>query len=71
MEGKIIAYSSLAEYTYDYVTAVQQHEGAPILPLRKETLRLMVGDDPKILALIDRGKLIRALKAYNWKNRTD
>ena len=63
--GKINAYSFLAERGMLYVIAIQEGEKGPIVPLTKDNLLPMVGTDPKILKLIEKGKLVKAVAAFN------
>lgn len=62
--------SSYAEFPTDnsvYFIAIQKGDG-PILEMTKENLGEMVGDDPKLLKLIDKGKLVKAVWKYNNSN---
>ena len=64
-EGKINAYSFLAEKGMAYVIAIQQGDDGPIVPLTKNNLLPMVGNDPKIVKLVEKGKLVRAVQTVN------
>ena len=63
--GKINAYSFLAERGMLYVIAIQEGNHGPIVPLTKDNLLPMVGTDPKILKLIEKGKLTKAVAEFN------
>lgn len=67
--GKINAYSHLAEEGYSYIIAVQDGDRAPILPLTKKNLEAMIGtpDEARIMKLIEKGKLVKALEMYNYE----
>jgi hypothetical protein len=69
VSGKISAYSYLAEVGYSYVIAIQdtEEENQPIVPLTKKNLEAMVGtpENDNVLKLIEKGKLVKALEAYN------
>jgi len=65
--GKVNCYSYIPEDYLSDIIAIQSGDG-PILPLTKENLSLMmVTDDPQIIKLIDKGKLIQAIMRYNQK----
>ena len=64
---KINSYSFLAEENMLAIIAIQKGNDGPIVPLNKETLRAMVGDDPKTLKLIESNKLVKAIQRYNYK----
>jgi hypothetical protein len=66
-KGKINTYSSLAEEGTGYTVAIQDGENGPIVPLNKKNLENMipVGSDEKIMKLIEKGKLVKAIDAYN------
>ncbi|HEY8934854.1 MAG TPA: hypothetical protein VIM65_06515, partial [Cyclobacteriaceae bacterium] len=64
---KVNCYSYIPEDYLSDIIAIQSGDG-PILPLTKENLSLMmVTDDPQIIKLIDKGKLIQAIMRYNQK----
>lgn len=64
--GRISLYSFLAEETLDYVIAMKNGDG-PIVPLKAETLRAIMQDDPELLKLVEKKKFIKAIEAYNKK----
>lgn len=66
--GKINAYSHLAETGYSYIIAIQDGDQEPIIPFTRKNLEAMVGtpEDPKVLSLIEKGKLVKALEMYNY-----
>jgi hypothetical protein len=65
-EGKINAYSFLAEEGMTYATAIQKGDEGPIVPLTKANLLKMVGEeDPKVLRIIKENRLVRAIEVYN------
>ena len=63
--GYINSYSFLAEPGMSYVIAIQDGEDGPIVPLTKDNLLPILGNDPKILKLIDKGKLVKAVELFN------
>ncbi|HTJ52111.1 MAG TPA: hypothetical protein VL443_21765 [Cyclobacteriaceae bacterium] len=62
--GKIISYSFLAEDNMQFITAIQHGDG-PIVPLTKNNLKEMIGEDPELLKLIEKNKLIKVIEKYN------
>lgn len=64
-KGKINTYSNLAEVGTMYAVAIQQGDTGPIKPLTKNNLLAIVGDEPKLKKLVERGKFIKAIDAYN------
>jgi hypothetical protein len=67
--GKINAYSHLAEVGYSYIIAIQDGDRAPILPFTRKNFEAMIGTaDKKVLKLIEKGKLLKALQAYDEVN---
>ena len=69
VSGKINAYSHLAEEGYTYIIAIQNGDGAPIVPLTRKNLEAMIGTphEPRIMKLIEKGKLAKALEMYNYE----
>lgn len=67
--GKINAYSHLAEEGYSYIIAIQDGDRSPILPMTRKNLEPMIGttDEPRIMKLIEKGKLVKALEMYNYE----
>jgi hypothetical protein len=66
LEGKINAFSFLAEPGLAFVIAIQQGNDGPILPLNKENLKAMIGEDnEKLNKLIKKNKLIKAVEYYD------
>ena len=63
--GKINCYSFLSEMGMAYVIAIQLGDDGPIVPLTKENLIPMVGNDPKLLKYIEKGKLRKAVETFN------
>ena len=70
VEDKINAYAFLPEGQYTYVTAIQDGDTNPIVPLTRKNLGAIVGNlaDPEVLKLIEKNKLIKALQLYNEGN---
>jgi hypothetical protein len=67
--GAISTYSFVAELGMNNVIAIQKGSDGAILTLNKQNLQDMVGTtDPKLTALIERDKLIKAIRTYNEKN---
>ena len=67
--GKINSYSFLAEKGMDYVIAIQNGDEGSIVPLTKENLLEMVGDNSWTLKLIDQGRLVKAVQTFNKTSR--
>jgi hypothetical protein len=67
VEGKINAYAFLPEGQYTYVTAIQDGDSSPIVPLTRKNLEAIIGNlaDPKVIKLIETNKLIKAVQLYN------
>lgn len=67
--GRINEYSHLAEEGYSYIIAIQDGDRAPILPLTRKNLEAMIAtpDEPRIMKLIEKGKLVKALEMYNYE----
>ena len=63
-EGDISIYAPFPTGDNNYYTAIQKVDG-PILPLTKENLKNMVGNDPRLIELIDKGKVFQAIWKYN------
>lgn len=65
VKGKINGYSPFAEKD-DFVIAIQKGDDGAIVPLNPNNLAEMVGtDDPKINKLVEKKKLVNAIRAYN------
>lgn len=65
LEGELSGYSQVSEQTTAYITAFQEGENGEILSLTKENLMPIVGGDPKRKKLVEKGKLVQAMKMYN------
>ncbi len=66
VKGKINCYGFLAEEGYAYLAAIQEGDDGVLVPITRANVKEMVQtEDKKILALIDRGKLVKALQKYN------
>ena len=66
MSGKINMYSPLAETGVSYISAIQHGDNGPIVPLTKENLLIIVGNEnEKLNQLIEKRKLIKAVEYYN------
>lgn len=63
--GRINSFSFLPQLGTDQVIAIQSGQKGPIVPLTKENLLAMVGDDPKILKLIKKSRLLKAIQLFN------
>jgi len=63
--GRINSFSFLAESGMENVIAIQYGDGGLILPLNKRNLLRMVGDEPRLVKLIEKGKLIKAIEIFN------
>jgi hypothetical protein len=63
--GRINAYSFLAEKGMDYLIAIQQGDEGPIVPLTKDNLLPMVGNDARLIKLVEKGKLMKAVQIFN------
>lgn len=64
--GVIHQYSFLAEENSPYVIAIQKRDNGSIMALNKQNLvELMPDANPKVKKLIEEGKLLKAVDAYN------
>lgn len=63
-EGKISSYAPFPTDVIEYYTAIQKN-GEPILPLTIENLKDMIGDNSKLIKLVDKGKVSQAIWKYN------
>ena len=65
--GKINVYSSLAELGYTYITAIQNGDDGPIVPLTKKNLEAIIGtpENPRVLKLLEKNKLSQAIELFN------
>jgi hypothetical protein len=64
---KINGYSFLSEPGSFHIIAIQEGENGPILPLTRESLLLITRtNDKRICKMIENGKLIEAIEAYNF-----
>lgn len=64
LEGKINGYSFLSEESSSYLSAFQNGDGE-ILPLTKNNLLPIVGDDPKRVKWVEKGNFAKAILDYN------
>jgi hypothetical protein len=64
VEGKINGYSFLSEVSTSYLSAFQAGDGE-ILPLTKDNLMLVVGDDPKRVKWVEKGNYAKAILDFN------
>ena len=62
---KIRTYSITSEIHDPLIAYIQKDEYAPIVPLTKDNIEPMVKDNEKALALVKKGKLLKALRKYN------
>jgi len=69
IKGSINGYSLTGAENADAIKWIQQGDEGPIIPLNKENLLSIVGTDPRILKLVDRGKFAKAIWQHN--NLTD
>jgi hypothetical protein len=68
--GLIGTYSFVAELGMNNVIAIQKGFESSIVALNKKNLLEMVGtEDQKLVAMIEKDKLIKAIRAYNEKNK--
>jgi hypothetical protein len=67
LEGKINGYYILAEEKARVLSHIQKGDGE-IVSLTPQSLADMVDGDPDIMVLINKGKYIEAIKAFNGKN---
>lgn len=63
--GKINLYSCVAEKGVDLVTAIQSGDDGPIENITKARVIELVKLYPRLLALAEKGKLVKALRGYN------
>ncbi len=63
--GRINSFSFLAETGMDFIIAIQEGDDGRIVPLTKRNLLRIVGDDPKLQKLIDKGRLTKVIKLFN------
>lgn len=64
--GRINSFSFLAETGMESVIAVQEGDDGRIVPLTKTNLLKIVGnDDPKLVKMIENGRLIKVIKLFN------
>jgi len=63
--GRIRSYSVNVEADNLVIAYIQKGGEAPIVPLTKENLEPMVSDNEKALKLVQKGRLLKALKVYN------
>ena len=66
-EGKINSYSVLPYEYNPVIVAIQQGKDGPIIPLSKEILKKIIGDDPKLTKLIEKKKFNKVIELYNAK----
>lgn len=69
--GRINCFSFLAEQGMDHVIAIQDGDEGPVVPLSKDNLRAIVGNDPKLLKLIEKGRMMRAVKLFNEREEDE
>jgi hypothetical protein len=63
--GKIRTYSVIAEMYDPLISYIQKDTSAEIMPLTANNLELLVADNEKALALVKKGKLLKAIRVYN------
>lgn len=64
VEGKINGYSFLSAESSEYLSAFQLEEGE-ILPLTKDNLMPVVGDDPRRVKWVEKGNFAKAILDFN------
>jgi hypothetical protein len=63
--GKIRTYSITSDIDVPSIAYIQKGENGTILDLTRESMEQMVGDNQRILALVKKNKLLKAIKEYN------
>jgi hypothetical protein len=68
VSGAINAYSLLPKTDRRFIVGVQKGDDAPIIPLTKENVLVMIETSRRARKLVDEGRLVDAVKAYNGSN---
>lgn len=66
-KGKIRTYSVTSDFREPTIAYFQYGIKGAILPLTKDNLRPLIEEDPEVVKLVDKNKLVRAIKRYNEK----
>ncbi len=66
IQGKISAYSYLAERNSEYIIAAQKYSG-PIVKITEESLREMVEDNEKAVRQVEKKRFKKAIEIYNQR----
>lgn len=65
--GKIRTYSITSDFNSPTIGYIQSGVNGKILALTPDNLKQLVGNSPAMLKLIDKNKLLKAIKEYNSK----
>ncbi|UIR56505.1 hypothetical protein LZQ00_01485 [Sphingobacterium sp. SRCM116780] len=63
--GKIRTYSITSDFNSPTICYIQSGKNGKLLALTPDNLRPLIGDNPAVLKLVDKNKLLKAIKDYN------